>query len=162
MNNSSPLPTAQSVVARVNALVPWMQQRAGQLDEAAEFPIEEIAVLHDAGVLTVPLPSERVDSARAGPDLLNNVLTGLGRGNLAVGRIVEAHINARHLIARYGSPAQRARARAHVEDRHLFALWVTDPAEKALRITRMRDTGQSHFRIARATGQGSVRPSRPA
>ena len=113
------------MAARVNALVPWMQQRAGQLDEAAEFPVEEIAVLHDAGVLTVPLPSERVDSARAGPDLLNNVLIGLGRGNLAVGRIVEAHINARHLIARYGSPAQRARGRAHVEDRHLFALWAT-------------------------------------
>jgi alkylation response protein AidB-like acyl-CoA dehydrogenase len=137
MNDFSPLLTAQTVMARVDALIPWMQQRAGQLDELAEFPIEEIAVLHDVGALTVALPSEWVDSARAGPDLLNNVLTGLGRGNLAVGRIVEAHINARHLIARYGSPGQRARARADVGDKHLFALWVTDPAEKAVRITRM-------------------------
>lgn len=105
MNNFSPLPTTQTVVTRVKALVPWMQQRAGQPDKSAEFPIEEIAVLHDTGALTLPLPSEGVDSARADPDLPINVLTGLGRDNLAVGRIVETHINARHLIAQYGSPA---------------------------------------------------------
>jgi alkylation response protein AidB-like acyl-CoA dehydrogenase len=139
MNNISPLPTSKTVAARVSALVPWMQQRAEQLDVSAGFPIEEIAVLQDAGALGVPLPSERDGSAGESPDLLNHVLMELGRGNLAVGRVVEAHINARHLIARYGSPVQRGRASAQVGDRHLYALWVTDPAEQALRITRNRD-----------------------
>ena len=39
------------VAARVATLVPWMQQRAAQLDAAAEFPVEEIAALHAAGAL---------------------------------------------------------------------------------------------------------------
>ena len=53
----------------------------------------------------------------------------IGQGNLSVGRILEAHINALHLIARYGTPRQ---------DDRLYALWVTDPATNAL---RMRRTG---------------------
>ena len=67
------------------------------------------------------------------------VLMRLGTGNLAVGRIVEAHINARHLIARYGSPDQKARAADEASAGHLFALWVTDPPEHGLRMTRTRD-----------------------
>jgi hypothetical protein len=145
MNNISPLPS-KTVVARVSALVPWMQQRAEQLDVSAGFPIEEIAVLQDAGALGVPLPSERVGSAGESPDLLNDVLMELGRGNLAIGRVVEAHINARHLIARYGSRAQRARASADVGDRHLYALWVH-------RSGRTGSAGNTHARSRSARRQ---------
>jgi alkylation response protein AidB-like acyl-CoA dehydrogenase len=52
---------------------------------------------------------------------------------------VEAHINARHLIARYGSPSQRARAGEDVRSGHLYALWVTDPPENGLRMSCNRD-----------------------
>ena len=72
----------------------------------AAFPSEDIAALRDAGVLALPLPIEQnpwSDDVGAAVDQLAGVLMRVGMGNLAVGRIVEAHINARHLIARYGS-----------------------------------------------------------
>src|ERR1700744_2719492 len=93
-------------------MAPWMRQRAAALDDAAAFPNEEISALTDAGVLALSLPNELDPSAdtRAAADLLACVLACVGEGNLSVGRVVEAHFNARHLIARYGSVDQRARA----------------------------------------------------
>ncbi len=105
-------------------LIPWMQSRAGMLDREAEFPGEEIAWLRRQGVLA-PLP----------PDRSAEMLIQAGQGNLSVGRIIEAHVNALHLIACYGSPAQQRDAR---EDGLLHALWVTDPPDGGL---RMRQTG---------------------
>jgi alkylation response protein AidB-like acyl-CoA dehydrogenase len=138
----SPAPNDATTVDRVSALVPWMQQRAAQLDDAAAFPTEELAALREAGILAFPLPIEQDLSqydVQVVADRLANVLTEIGRGSLAVGRIVEAHINARHLIARYGSPGQRARVAHDVRSGHLFALWVTDPPENGLRTLRNRD-----------------------
>jgi alkylation response protein AidB-like acyl-CoA dehydrogenase len=126
----------------VSPLVPWMQQRAAQLDEAGAFPTEELAALREAGVLALPLPIDQDVSphdVRAVADSVAHVLVQVGRGNLAVGRVVEAHINARHLIARYGSPMQRARASEDARSGHLFALWVTDAPENGLRMSCDRD-----------------------
>ena len=142
MNIVSPAPNDATTVDSVSALVPWMQQRAAQLDDAATFPTEELAALREAGILALSLPIDQVLSphdVRAVANSLANVLVQVGRGNLAVGRVVEAHINARHLIARYGSPRQRARATDDVRCGHLFALWVTDPPENGLRMSGNRD-----------------------
>jgi alkylation response protein AidB-like acyl-CoA dehydrogenase len=127
------------VADRVAALVPWLQQRAAQLDAAAAFPAQEIAALHAAGVLRSALPIEadrslaEMPGARA--DRLAAVLVQLGLGSLAVGRLVEAHTNARHLIARYGVPDQRMAAARDVQNGELFALWVTDPATNGLHMS---------------------------
>jgi alkylation response protein AidB-like acyl-CoA dehydrogenase len=142
MNIVSPAPNDATTVDSVSALVPWMQQRAAQLDDAATFPTEELAALREAGILALSLPIDQVLSphdVRAVADSLANVLVQVGRGNLAVGRVVEAHINARHLISRYGTPRQRARATEDVRSGHLFALWVTDPPERGLRMSCNRD-----------------------
>ena len=142
MNIVSPAPNDATTVDSVSALVPWMQQRAAQLDDAAAFPTEELAALREAGVLALPLPIDQGLSphdVRAVANSLANVLVQVGRGNLAVGRVVEAHINARHLISRYGTPRQRARATEDVRSGHLFALWVTDPPERGLRVSCNRD-----------------------
>ncbi len=137
----------QDVVGRVASLVPWMQQRATQLDADTAFPTQEIAALHAAGALDVALPAEAGRSPAetsdrllgetfaALADRLGAILVQVGLGNLSVGRIVEAHINARHLIARYGSPEQRVKAAADVRDGELFALWVTDPPSGGLRMS---------------------------
>jgi alkylation response protein AidB-like acyl-CoA dehydrogenase len=52
-----------------------------------------------------------------------------------VGRIVEAHVNARHLIARNGVPAQRLAAARDSGNGELFALWVTDAPANGLRMS---------------------------
>ena len=131
-----------TVVDRVAALVPQMQRNAQQADDMAAFPSEDIAALRDAGVLALSLPIEQnpcSDDVGAAIGRLAAVLMRIGMGNLAVGRIVEAHINARHLIARYGSPDQQTRAIAQASAGYLFALWVTDPPGDNLRMIRTRD-----------------------
>jgi alkylation response protein AidB-like acyl-CoA dehydrogenase len=132
------------VVGRVAALVPWMQQHAAQLDADAAFPTQEIAALHAAGALNVALPvaaglsptetSDRLPAERSAARAVRMaaILVQVGLGNLAVGRIVEAHINAHHLIARYGTLGQRIAAAKDADEGELFALWVTDPRANGL------------------------------
>lgn len=126
-------------------LVPWMQSRAEALDRDAAFPAEEMDRLWRIGALTLPLPvrshtkqGDVRDDALA--DQMLEVLTLAGRGNLSVGRILEAHINALHLIGRYGSAEQWQEAVRDAHEGHLFALWVTDPPTGGL---RMRTSGRA-------------------
>ncbi|HEY4173033.1 MAG TPA: acyl-CoA dehydrogenase family protein [Rhodopila sp.] len=97
--------------------IPWMQSRADALDRDAAFPAEEFDLLRGIGALSAPLSV----------DELAPLLALIGQGNLSVGRILEAHVNTLHLIARYGTPAPW-----HAES--LFGLWVTDPPHDGLRM----------------------------
>ena len=101
------------LLASVAQLVPWMQSRADALDRQALYPAEEMDQLRRAGALAPPLP---VCGSGSAEDLAT-LLTLVGEGNLSVGRLLEAHVNALHLIARFGGAAH---------DR-LYGLWVTDP-----------------------------------
>jgi alkylation response protein AidB-like acyl-CoA dehydrogenase len=122
--------------ARVAELVPWMQQLATEGDAEAAFPKVELETLRRSGILAIPLPTEAPYWAGPRADLLAQTLAQLGRGNLSVGRLVEAHINARHFIARLGTRAQRVQTTADVHGGEFFALWVTDPPDGGLRMTR--------------------------
>jgi alkylation response protein AidB-like acyl-CoA dehydrogenase len=121
---------------RLAAAVPAIEARAAERDETGSFPTEELALLAQAGVLAAPLPAEGTGTA----DALATLLATVGRASLPLGRILEAHVNARHLIACYGTPAQRAAAAADVAAGHLFALWVTDPPQDGLALRRAGDT----------------------
>jgi alkylation response protein AidB-like acyl-CoA dehydrogenase len=111
------------ILTEVAELVPWMQARAGTLDRDAAFPAEEIHRLRRVGALSPELPVQGGGRAEE----LAALLTLAGRGNLSVGRIFEAHVNALHLIARYGGVR---------DDNRLYALWVTDPPSNGLRMRR--------------------------
>lgn len=112
-----------ALLTKTAELLPWIQERADQLDRETAFPAQEIDRLRTAGALNPPLPVRGHRDARELADLL----TLVGQGNLAIGRILEAHINALHLIARYGAPR---------DDGRLYALWVTDPPTGGLRMRR--------------------------
>jgi alkylation response protein AidB-like acyl-CoA dehydrogenase len=115
-----------------------MQSRADALDRESAFPIEEITRLRLAGALSSPLPVPDHTNA----DTLASLLSLVGQGNLSVGRILEAHVNALHLMARYG-------AGTSWHDERLLALWVTDPPDNPLRMqkdgTRIVLTGGKQF-----------------
>src|ERR1700693_5301864 len=133
--------------AAVAELVPWMQSRAGGLDREARFPAEEIERLRGVGALSPPLPVRGSGTA----DELATLLILVGQGNLSVGRILEAPVNARHLIARYGTP---------LEDGRLYGLWVTDPPAGGLRMRRIGSkvvlSGGKQFCSAAGHATGAV------
>jgi len=125
-----------ALLAALARLVPAMQEQATALDADETFPEQEFQALRNLGALVAPLPL-RLGGYGAGTepegcDLLVGMLRTLGQGNLAIGRIFEAHVNALQLIVAFGSPLQVERAATDVRDGNLFGLWVTDPPGQAL------------------------------
>jgi alkylation response protein AidB-like acyl-CoA dehydrogenase len=118
----------QSVVA----LVPAMKIRARDLDRRQAFPADDVRALREFGVLLAPLPLRYgglgLGTEPDGAVGLFDLLRTIGRGNLAVGRIVEGHVNALQLICLYGDEAQIGRAAADAAEGHLFAIWNTELA----------------------------------
>lgn len=134
---------AAALLAKLAQLVPAMQARAAVHDHSASFPADDMAALRDEGLLAAALPV-RLGGLGAGTepdgaDLVRDALMLLGRGNLSVARLFEAHVNALRLIECFGSAEQRARAAADVFAGHLFGLWVTDPPGRPG--LRVRDQG---------------------
>jgi alkylation response protein AidB-like acyl-CoA dehydrogenase len=128
----------RGLVERVAALVPGMRDNAAALDEEGTFPEEDMITLARVGALSIPLPADGGDWGAA-TDLLCSLLTTIGSGNLSVGRLFEAHVNALHLLGRYGTASQRSAARQAAGRGELHALWVTDPAVDGLRLIPIRD-----------------------
>ena len=131
--------------------------RAPAPDRHDSFPVEAIAALRGAGLLAAPLP-EALGGAGlctpAGTERLRDVLRGIGRGNLAVGRIYEGHVNALALVLRYGSDPVRARLAADAGAGHLFGVWNTEPAEPGgLAIGPEADPALAGAKILRVGGR---------
>ncbi len=116
-----------------------MQGRAASLDRAAQFPADDVALLRDLGALTACLPVQSGGlgwgSEPAGAAAILALLCQIGRGNLAVGRVFEAHVNAVRLLTRYAGPTALEQAASDIQAGHLHALWVTDPPSGGLRVS---------------------------
>ncbi|GJE36788.1 acyl-CoA dehydrogenase family protein [Methylobacterium persicinum] len=111
--------------------------RASAQDRDGGFPAEDVADLGRLGLLAAPIPSAHGGAGLGEePDAgdLATVLRLVGYGNLALGRVYEGHVNALQLIARYGTPTQRARLFADAREGHLFGVWNTDPPGECLRL----------------------------
>ncbi len=107
-----------------------MTARATDLDRTGAFPTEDIAALRACGALLAPVPvalgGEGAGTESDGAGLILALMLALGRGNLAVARLVEAHVNALRLVMRFGDERAREAAAADAAAGHLFGLWVTD------------------------------------
>lgn len=122
----------------VDALLPTMTARAAALDAGAAFPAEDMAALRRLGLLAAPVP-ERLGGLGAGTEpggaaLALALLRRLGRGNLAVARLFEAHLNALRLVVRFGRADEIRQMAAEALAGHLFGLWVTDAPGAPLRL----------------------------
>ncbi len=113
-----------------------MQARAAGLDRDEAFPDEDIALLHSLGLLTAPLPQtlggQGAGTEPAGCQLLFGILRTIGQGNMAVGRLFEAHVNAVKLILDYGDAGQVQQTATHVRAGRMYGVWVTDPPGSGL------------------------------
>ncbi len=130
-------PDLADLVTRLEQSVPAMQSRAAELDGLAAFPVEDVAAIGRTGFLHAPLSREAgglgLGTEPGGANAILNCLRWLGQGNLVLGRLMEAHVNAVRLAVRYGGPALLSAMSADASAGHLIGLWVTDPPGGGLR-----------------------------
>ena len=115
-----------------DALAGLKQLHAERLvvSDESQFPTDAMDRLTAAGVIRAPLPHAYGGEGLGTQPGLGletfSLLHGLGRSSLPLGRLVEAHVNALRIVARYGDAPQMAKAADGVLAGGLFGLWVTD------------------------------------
>ncbi len=107
--------------ARAAALAPCLLENAASIDIEGAFPTEEFDWLKQAGLLSAAV-------VRAPTLQLLRTLWHVGRGNLAVGRLFEGHVNALQLVNWFGNDEQKSRYFAEAKGSHVFAVWNTQAA----------------------------------
>ncbi|WP_410510572.1 acyl-CoA dehydrogenase family protein [Nodosilinea sp. E11] len=108
--------------------------RAAAVDCSGAFPAAEFEQLAAAGFLAAPLV-RGLGGCGLGTDAattydLLRLLKHVGRGNLAIGRVYEGHVNALQLIQTFGTAEQIDRYGREARDQHkLFGVWNAEDAE---------------------------------
>ena len=126
-------------LAAARAVAEGAAGRAGRQDHDGGFPAEDVAALARFGLLAAPVPRAfggLGTGEEAGAGLLRAVLTRIGYGSLALGRVYEGHVNALQLIALHGDREQQRRLFADAHDGHLFGVWNTEPPGAGLNLDR--------------------------
>ena len=137
-----------NLLARAAALSPCLLENAAGIDHEGAFPAREFRWLAEAGLLNAAvtqLPSF---------DLLR-ILWHIGRGNLAVGRLYEGHVNALQLVGWFGEAAQRERAFAEAASSRIFAVWNTQ-ANDGIRFEPRAEGVEMRGAKTFCSGAGSV------
>src|ERR1700730_512644 len=121
------LPSQDTIVGRAQVIAAMAFERASATDVDGGFPTQDIQDLRERGLLLAPFPAdlggEGLGEGRVGASNLFEVLRALGRGNLALGRLYEGHVNAALLLCRYGSPQQIRRLALDVRRGALLGVW---------------------------------------
>lgn len=128
----------KNLLQRIAAMVPEMEHSAEVLDRNSLFPTAEFERLREAGALSAVLPrhlgGQGLGTEPVGASGAFELLRLLGRGNLAVGRVFEGHMNALRLVSNYATEAQLLQVAAEARDGHLYAIWNTELPTEETRI----------------------------
>ena len=144
-------------------IAPRLFAQAAETDVVGAFPVQEFGWLRAAGLLTAALPAELGGAGLHAPAAtlpLLRVLQHIGRGNLAVGRVFEGHLNALLLIQQFGSAAQVQRYAADARARHLFGVWNTEDTADGVQLDALPD-GRYRLRGAKTFASGAGHLARP-
>lgn len=137
---------------------------AAAIDNNGAFPESEFKRIAKAGLLAAPLQPELggwgagIDANVTYESLM--LLKQMGRGNLAVGRVYEGHVNALQLIQTFGSREQIARYACDARDRHkIFGVWNAE-ASDGVKIIPL-DNGKYRLEGSKTFCSGSGYVERP-
>ncbi|QKG57555.1 acyl-CoA/acyl-ACP dehydrogenase [Hymenobacter sp. BRD128] len=159
------VPTPAGVVTAAAQLAPRLLAQAAATDTVGGFPTQEMSWLREAGLLSAALPTSLGGAGLGEPGAalaLLQALYHIGRGNLAVGRLWEGHVNALLLIRCFGSPAQVARAAADARAGHLFGVWNTENPADGVRLEPAPGAlGRYRLRGAKTFASGAGHITRP-
>jgi alkylation response protein AidB-like acyl-CoA dehydrogenase len=131
------------VLMRGSAIADFCAVNASMIDHNGAFPVEEFERIAAAGLLAAPLQPE-FGGVGLGIDAgvtceLLMLLKQIGRGNLAVGRIYEGHVNALQLIQTFGTRQQIEAYASDARDRHkIFGVWNAE-AEDGVKVHPLED-----------------------
>ena len=157
------LATPAQAEAAAAKIAPRLFAQAAATDVTGGFPTQEFEWLRATGLLTIVLPAAlggaNLHSAAATPPLLQ-VLRHVGRGNLAVGRVYEGHLNALLLIQRLGSAAQVTRYAADARAGRLFGVWNTENPAEGVRLEALPN-GRYRLHGAKTFASGAGQLARP-
>ncbi|MGI4865252.1 MAG: acyl-CoA dehydrogenase family protein [Janthinobacterium lividum] len=160
VSQPSRLTSPAAAVAAAAHLAPRLLAQAAHTDEVGGFPTQEFGWLREAGLLTAALPPALGGVGLGEPAAalaLLQVLYHIGRGNLAVGRLFEGHVNALLLIQRFGKPAQVAAYAADARAGHLFGVWNTENPAHGVRLDFLAGgTYRLHGAKTFASGAGHI------
>ena len=151
---------AEAAAAR---LAPRLFAQAAATDVEGTFPTQEFSWLAEAGLLTAALPATLGGAGLNTPAAtlpLLRVLQHIGRGNLAVGRVYEGHLNALLLIQQLGSAVQVARYAADATAGRLFGVWNTEDPAAGVRLEALPN-GRYRLRGAKTFASGAGYLARP-
>lgn len=122
------------LLMRVARLADYCALNAASIDRTGAFPVQEFELIRDLGLLSAPLRRNLgglglgIDAATTHDLLL--LLKHLGRGNLAVGRLYEGHVNALQLVQTFGTDEQVEVYASDARDRQLlFGVWSAEGAD---------------------------------
>ncbi len=151
---------AETAAAR---LAPRLFAQAAETDVEGSFPTKEFGWLRAAGLLAAALPAALGGAglhALAATLPLLRVLQHVGRGNLAVGRVYEGHVNALLLIQQLGGAAQVARYAADARAGLLFGVWNTQDPADGVHLDALPN-GRYRLRGAKTFASGAGHLARP-
>lgn len=137
---------------------------AAAIDRNGAFPKREFQLIAEAGLLAAPL-QQKLGGLGLGIEAgvtheLLMLLKHMGRGNLAVGRVYEGHVNALQLIQTFGTREQIERSAHDARDRHkIFGVWNAE-AEDGVKIIPT-DNGQYRLEGCKTFASGSGYVERP-
>ena len=157
------LTTPAAAVAAAAQLAPRLLAQAAITDVPGGFPTLEMQWLREAGLLAAPLPVAHGGAGLGEPAhtlALLQTLYHLGRGNLAVGRLWEGHLNALLLVRRFGTAAQQAQAATDAKAGHLFGVWNTENPAEGVRLVPTQTVGRYQLRGAKTFASGAGQVSR--
>ena len=124
---------AEKLLSLTRQIADHSQATAASIDDDAGFPTEDVELLRASGLLAAPLSMSAgglgLGMAPGRTNLLLDVLAELGRGNLALGRLYEGHVNALQLVQAFGTPEQvEYAAMAAAAEGRLFGVWNSEDA----------------------------------
>jgi alkylation response protein AidB-like acyl-CoA dehydrogenase len=124
-------PVESKIAVLVREVADACRAEAAALDRSGQVPPASIRRLGEAGLLAAPLQPDRggwgLGSTPGSTARLLELLTTVGSGDLAIGRLYEGHVNALLLIDRFGTPSQQQRIALAVRHQHtLLGVWNTD------------------------------------
>lgn len=143
-----PKPTIADLLQSAVEIADDFAAQAAAVDQPRAFPVDEFEQLARAGFLAAPLRSSLGGcglgiEADTTHDLLR-LLKHIGRGNLAIGRVYEGHVNALQLIQTFGTAEQIERyGREAREQDKLFGVWNAEDAEGL----RLLPIGLNRYRL---------------